>query len=54
MKKKRKEKIAAIKDEIKKIIHSHPHINGLHGLYVDEVDKEIKFDQLLALMLRIG
>lgn len=37
------------KDEIKEIISSHKYIIGLHGLYVDEVDKEIRFDVIISL-----
>ncbi len=37
------------KDEIRKIINSHKYINGIHGLYVDEVDKEIRFDLIISL-----
>lgn len=41
--------IINVKDEIKKIIYSHEYINGLHGLYVDEIDKEIRFDLIISL-----
>lgn len=37
------------KDEIKEIISSHEYIIGLHGLYVDEIDKEIRFDVIISL-----
>lgn len=37
------------KDKIKEIISSHKYIIGLHGLYVDEVDKEIRFDVIISL-----
>ena len=40
--------IINVKDEIKKIIYSHEYINGLHGLYVDEIDKEIRFDLIIS------
>ena len=42
-------KIINIKDEIREIIFSHEHIDGLHGLYVDEIDKEIRFDVIISL-----
>ncbi|WP_394018518.1 cation diffusion facilitator family transporter [Anaerococcus cruorum] len=41
--------IINVKDEIKNIIYSHEYINGLHGLYVDEIDKEIRFDLIISL-----
>ena len=37
------------KNEIKEIISPHEYIIGLHGLYVDEVDKEIWFDVIISL-----
>ena len=37
------------KDDIKKIIFSHEYIDGLHGLYVDEIDEEIRFDLIISL-----
>ena len=40
--------IINVKDEIKNIIYSHKYINGLHGLYVDEIDKEIRFDVIIS------
>lgn len=42
-------KIVSIKDDIKEIIFSHEYIDGLHGLYVDEIDKEIRFDVIINL-----
>lgn len=42
-------RISTIKDQIKEIIYSHPYINGIHGLYVDEIDKEIRFDIIISL-----
>ena len=41
--------ITSIKDQIKEIIFSHQYINGIHGLYVDEKDKEIRFDVIISL-----
>lgn len=41
--------ITSIKDQIKEIIFSHKHINGIHGLYVDQSDKEIRFDVIISL-----
>ncbi|WP_262122063.1 hypothetical protein [Anaerococcus sp. Marseille-Q5996] len=41
--------IINVKDKIKEIISSHEYIIGLHGLYVDEVDKEIRFDVIISL-----
>ena len=41
--------IINVKDEIKRIIFSHKYINGVHGLYVDESDKEIRFDLIISL-----
>ena len=41
--------ITSIKDQIKEIIFSHQYINGIHGLYVDESDKEIRFDVIISL-----
>ena len=41
--------IARIKDHLKEIIFSHQYINGVHGLYVDESDKEIRFDVIISL-----
>ena len=37
------------KDDISKIIFSHEYIDELHGLYVDEIDKEIRFDLIISL-----
>ena len=45
----RNREIIDTKDEIKEIISSHEYIIGLHGLYVDEVDKEIRFDVIISL-----
>lgn len=41
--------ITSIKDQIKEIVFSHQHITGIHGLYVDEFDKEIRFDVIISL-----
>ena len=41
--------ITSIKDQIKEIVFSHQYINGVHGLYVDEKDKEIRFDVIISL-----
>ena len=45
----RNREIIDTKDEIKEIISSHEYIIGLHGLYVDEADKEIRFDVIISL-----
>ena len=45
----RNREIIDTKDEIKEIISSHEYIIGLHGLYVDDVDKEIRFDVIISL-----
>ena len=45
----RNREIIDTKDEIKEIISSHGYIIGLHGLYVDEIDKEIRFDVIISL-----
>ncbi len=42
-------KIKCTKEHIKGIIFSHEHINGIHGLYVDQADKEIRFDVIISL-----
>lgn len=41
--------IKTIKEEIKEIILSHKDIDGIHGLYVDQLDKEIRFDLTISL-----
>lgn len=41
--------ISSIKNQLKEIIFSHQYINGIHGLYVDESDKEIRFDLIISL-----
>lgn len=41
--------ITSIKDQIKEIIFSHQYITDIHGLYVDEFDKEIRFDVIISL-----
>lgn len=43
------QKISDIKGEIKKIISSHQYVDGIHGLYVDQMDKEIRFDVIISL-----
>lgn len=45
----RNREIIDTKDKIKEIISSHKYIIGLHGLYVDEIDKEIRFDVIISL-----
>lgn len=36
--------IQSVKNKIKEIVFSHKYINGMHGLYVEQSDKEISFD----------
>lgn len=40
----RDKEAAAIQDSVRKIAESYPEIKGMHGFYIDKVDKEIKFD----------
>ena len=35
---------AAIQDSVREITESRPEIMGMHGFYLDKIDKEIKFD----------
>lgn len=36
--------IQSVKNKIKEIVFSHKYIKGMHGLYVEQSDKEISFD----------
>lgn len=41
--------IKTIKEKVKEIILFHQERDGIYGLYVDEVDKEIRFDLTISL-----
>lgn len=40
--------IQSVKNKIKEIVFSHKYINDMHGLYVDQSDKEIRFDVIVS------
>ena len=40
----RDKEAAAIQKSVREITESRPEITGMHGFYLDKIDKEIKFD----------
>ena len=42
------EKAVAVKNEIRGILEKYDHILQMHGFYLDEAEKRIKFDVIIA------